>query len=140
MIVLDTNILSELMRDQPELRVLRWIDAQDTNGLAITSVTVAELLYGLARLPDGERKADLASAIRPLVHEDFSGRVLPFDLMAAQEYADLVADREREGRPVSMADGQIAAICRVHDAALATRNLRDFDATGVGVIDPWTAS
>jgi toxin FitB len=137
-IVLDTNVLSELMRDTPAVRVLQWIDAQETSSLAITSITAAELLYGLARLPDGARKADLASAIQPLVHEDFSGRVLPFDVRAAEQYADLVATREHQGRPVSMADGQIAAICRVHDAELATRNLRDFDATGISVLDPWT--
>jgi toxin FitB len=140
MIVLDTNVLSELMRKQPEERVMRWIDDQDTGGLAITSITVAELLYGVARLADGVRKNELDAAVRALVRDDFAGRVLPFDTAAAEHYADLVAERERRGRPVSNADGQIAAICSHHGATLATRNVRDFDTTGIGVLDPWTVS
>lgn len=139
MIVLDTNVLSELMRRRPAARVLRWVDGQDASALAITAVTVAELLYGVARLPAGARKAKLAAAAEALVREDFSGRVLPFDVAAAAHYAELVAERDRNGRPVSVSDGQIAAICRCHGAALATRNVRDFDATGVSVHDPWSA-
>ena len=137
MIVLDTNILSELMRRRPAARVLRWVDEQDASALAITAVTVAELLYGVARLADGARKTGLAAAVDALVREDFSGRVLPFDAAAAGHYAELVAERDRNGRPVSVSDGQIAAICRSHDARLATRNVGDFDATGVTVLDPW---
>ena len=140
MIVLDTSVLSELMRRRPATRVLRWVDEQDANVLAITAVTVAELLYGVARLADGARKAELASAVDALVREDFSGRVLPFDAAAAGHYAALVAGRDRNGRPISVADGQIAAICRCHDARLATRNVRDFAATGVTVLDPWDAA
>jgi hypothetical protein len=137
MIVLDTNVVSELMRSRPAARVLRWVDDQSADALAITAVTAAELLYGVARLADGARKVELATAVGALVREDFSGRVLPFDAAAAEHYADLVADRERQGRPVSALDGQIAAICRSRGAQLATRNVRDFDATGIGVIDPW---
>ena len=139
MIVLDTNVLSELMRRRPAARVVRWVDGQDASALAITAVTVAELLYGVARLPDGARKAKLAAAADALVREDFSGRVLPFDVAAAAHYAELAAERDRNGRPISVSDGQIAAICRCHGAALATRNVRDFDATGVSVRDPWSA-
>jgi predicted nucleic acid-binding protein len=137
MIVLDTNVLSELMRRRPAARVLRWVDEQDASALAITAVTAAELLYGVARLADGARKAELAAAVDALVREDFAGRVLPFDVAAATHYAELVAERERHGRPVSVSDGQIAAICRCHGARLATRNVSDFDATGIGVLDPW---
>jgi toxin FitB len=137
MIVLDTNVLSELMRRRPAARVLEWVDEQEASALAITAITVAELLYGVARLRDGTRKRNLAAAVDALVREDFSGRVLSFDVAAAAEYAELVAGRERQGRPVSAADGQIAAICRCHGARLATRNVRDFDATGVAVLDPW---
>jgi len=139
MIVLDTNVLSELMRRRPTARVVRWVDEQDASGLAITAVTVAELLYGVARLADGARKTKLAAAVEALVREDFAGRVLPFDTAAAEHYADLAADRERQGRPVSVSDGQIAAICRCHGTRLATRNVHDFDATGITVLDPWAA-
>lgn len=138
MIVLDTNVLSELMRRRPEQRVVEWVDEQ--SALALTAITVAELLYGVARLADGARKTKLATAVQALVREDFSGRVLAFDGAAAEHYADLVAARERNGRPVSAADGQIAAICRAHGATLATRNTRDFDETGIDVVDPWTAA
>lgn len=137
MIVLDTNVISELMRRRPAAHVVSWVDGQDAGALAITAVTVAELLYGVARLASGARKIELATAVDALVKEDFSGRVLPFDVAAAEHYADLVAERERHGRPISTADGQIAAMCRSHGATLATRNVRDFDATGIGVLDPW---
>ena len=140
MIVLDTNVLSELMRRRPAARVVRWVDDQDAGALAITAVTVAELLYGVARLAAGARKATLAAAVDALVREDFSGRVLPFDVVAAARYAELIAGRERDGRPISVSDGQIAAICRCHGAALATRNVRDFDATGIAVLDPWNGA
>jgi predicted nucleic acid-binding protein len=137
MIVLDTNVLSELMRRRPAARVVRWVDEQDADALAITAVTVAELLYGVARLAEGARKTEFATAVDALVREDFAGRVLPFDVAAAARYAELVAGRDRNGRPISVSDGQIAAICRCHGAALATRNVRDFDATGTVVLDPW---
>ncbi|MEY2514747.1 MAG: toxin FitB [bacterium] len=137
MIVLDTNVLSELMRERPAAQVVEWLDARDTDSLAITAITVAELLYGVARLDDGARKTRLATAVSALVHEDFGGRVLPFDATAAVHYAEVVSGRERQGRPVSTADAQIAAISRSHDAALATRNVRDFEATGVEILDPW---
>jgi predicted nucleic acid-binding protein len=137
MIVLDTNVLSELMRRRPAARVVRWVDQQDASALAITAVTVAELLYGVARLADGARKTELAAAVNALVREDFAERVLPFDVPAAEHYADLVAERDRHGRPVSTADGQIAAICRCHGARLATRNVRDFSEVGIELADPW---
>lgn len=140
MIVLDTNVLSELMRALPASEVIAWVDAQDASALAITAITVAELLYGVARLPDGARKAGLATAVDALVDDDFAQRVLAFDAAAARRYASVVADRERVGRPLSRADAQIAAICLGRNARLATRNSRDFDATGVDVLDPWAAS
>jgi predicted nucleic acid-binding protein len=136
-IVLDTNVLSELMRGRPHTRVVDWVDAQDASELSITAVTAAELLYGVARLPDGARKAELADAVHALMREDFAGRVLAFDVRAAGHYATLVAERERRGRPISAADGQIAAVCRVHGATLATRNAGDFESAGVRVVNPW---
>ncbi len=137
MIVLDTNVLSELMRRRSEQRVVEWVDSQDVRTLAITAITVAELLYGVGRLADGRRKTELAAAVGAIVRDDFSGRVLSFDGAAAEHYADLVAVRERQGRPVGMADAQIASICRSHDATLATRNTRDYTETGVALLDPW---
>jgi toxin FitB len=137
MIVLDTNVVSELMRRQPSEVVLDWVDGEDASGLAITAVTAAELLHGVARLSGGARRRKLAAAVDALLVQDFAGRILPFDGSAAIHYGELVAARERAGRPVSVADGQIAAICRHHGALLATRNVRDFEATGVDVLDPW---
>jgi toxin FitB len=139
MIILDTNVLSELMRAKPDERVVAWLDAQNSQELKTTAITVAELLYGIQRLPNGRRKSGLRDAIDLLLADELAGKVLAFDDNAARQYSTLVAEREKAGRPVSAADAQIAAICRNHGAALATRNGKDFDATGVTVIDPWTA-
>ncbi|UIF84656.1 type II toxin-antitoxin system VapC family toxin [Cupriavidus necator] len=137
MIVLDTNVLSELMRGQAEPAVVDWLDRQEQDSLAVTAVTVAELLYGIARLPEGRRKTGLRDAALQMLDEEFAGRVLAFDEDAAVHYAALVSQRERTGRPISMADAQIAAICRHHAAALATRNTKDFDGVGVILANPW---
>jgi toxin FitB len=139
MIVLDTNVVSELLRRRPAGRVFDWIDAQGVTNLSITSVTAAEMLYGVERLDDGVRKASMEATIRSIVRTAFSGRVLPFDAVAAEHYAEVVAERERRGRPVGVADAQIAAICRCRGATLATRNVRDFEHTGVELLDPWNA-
>jgi toxin FitB len=138
--VLDTNVLSEVMRLEPVAHVVEWVDEQEVDALSITAVTAAELLFGVARLPEGARKRELSFAVRALIREDFAGRVLPFDAEAADHYAELVAGREGQGRPVSTADAQIAAICRARRATLATRNTRDFEATGVELVDPWTVT
>lgn len=139
MIVLDTNVLSEFMRVEPELQVLAWVDAQPAMDLAISAITVAEILHGIARLPFGKRKQKLEAHAMAMFEEDFAGRILPFDAHAAVEYATLVAAGEAEGRTASMADAQIAAICRSHGAPIATRNVRDFAFPGVVVINPWEA-
>jgi predicted nucleic acid-binding protein len=138
MIVLDTNVVSELMRPQSELRVIGWVDEQPTSTVHVTAVTTAELRYAVARLADGHRKTELTDRIERTFAEDFTGRVLAFDDRAAVHYADIVTDRERRGLPISMADAQIAAICRNHGARLATRNTRDFAHTGIEVLNPWT--
>ncbi|CAG9166149.1 type II toxin-antitoxin system VapC family toxin [Cupriavidus pinatubonensis] len=137
MIVLDTNVLSELMRAQADSSVIGWLDRQEPASFAITAVTVAELLYGIARLPDGRRKAGLQEAALQMLDEEFADRVLPFDEDAAVHYAALVSQRDRAGRPISMADAQIAAICRHHAATLATRNSKDFEGTGLILANPW---
>jgi len=139
MIVLDTNVLSEFMRAEPDIHVLAWVDAQPAMDLAISAVTVAEILHGIARLPFGKRKQKFEAHAMAMFEEDFAGRILPFDAHAAVEYATLVAGCEANGRAASMADAQIAAICRTHGASIATRNVRDFEFPGVEVINPWEA-
>ncbi len=136
MIILDTNVISELTRPVPDARVVSWVDAQDD--LMVTATTVAELLYGVARLPAGARKAKLADAIRDLTDVRLKDKVLGFDRAAASHYAQIAADRDAAGRPISIADAQIAAVCREGGASLATRNTRDFDGVGIALINPWT--
>ena len=136
MIVLDTNVVAELMRAAPAPAVLAWLQQSSGTGLYTTSVTVAEIRYGVARLPDGRRKHDLQQAANE-IFAAFPRQVLPFDLAAATAYADVVAGRERDGNPISGFDGQIAAICRSQAATLATRNTDDFVDTGILLIDPW---
>jgi predicted nucleic acid-binding protein len=137
MIVLDTNVLSEFMRIEPETRVLAWVDALPAMDLAVSAVTVAEILHGIARLPSGKRKQKLEAHAMAMFEEDFAGRILPFDAHAAVEYATLVAECEAKGRAAAMADAQIAAICRTHGAPIATRNVKDFELCGIEVINPW---
>ena len=137
MILLDTNVLSELMRPKPEPTVVLWISTQRTDDLCISSITMAEILHGVARLPKGKRQRDLHESAMIMFEEDFGERILPFDTLAALYYAHLMTTRGPAGRPMSMADAQIAAICRTHDAALATRNIRDFEESGVDLINPW---
>jgi toxin FitB len=133
-------VISELMRASCEPRVLAWADAQQAGDVYLTAVTTAELRYGVARLPDGRRKTDLANRILRTLEEEFSGRILPFDDDAAARYADIVMHRERRGLPISMADAQIAAICLHHGAGLATRNTKDFARTDIDIIDPWSTT
>ncbi len=135
MIVLDTNVISELVRSAPSLPVLEWVDAQD--GVAITATTAAELLHGVARLPDGARKSGLADAVLEMLDGPLRDKVLAFDRAAASHYAQIVTAREEAGRPISIADAQIAAICRSRGATLGTRKLRDFEGVGITVLNPW---
>ena len=137
MIVLDTNVISELARQAPDPGALSWLDSLEVSDVATTAVTAAELRYGVARLPDGHRKQELTVVIRGILTEDFHGRVLPFDERASVRYADIVAARQRIGRSIGVADAQIAAICRDLDGILATRNTADFEETGIELIDPW---
>jgi len=139
-IALDTNVISELARQLPDPGVLSWLDSLEVSDVVTTAVTAAELRYGVARLPDGHRKRELTVVIRGLLTEDFHGRVLPFDERASARYADIVTGRERIGRPVGIADAQIAAICLDSGAILATRNTADFEETGIELINPWKLS
>jgi len=136
-IVLDTNVISELSRQVPDPGVLSWLDSLAVSDVAATAITAAELRYGIARLPDGHRKRELTVMIRGILTEDFYGRILPFDERSSVQYADIVISRERIGRPIGVADAQVAAICRDLSAILATRTTADFVETGIELINPW---
>lgn len=138
MIILDTNVVSEVLEPQPEARVVAWMESL-TDDVAITSVTLAELLAGLRRLPEGKRKVGLTAAVETVIGPYRDTRaIIAFDAAAASRYADILAARESEGLPIATGDAQIAAICRAHDATCATRNTKDFVHTGIALIDPWT--
>lgn len=139
MIVIDTNVASELMRPAPSPGVREWVISHAPGELYTTAITVAEIRYGVERLEDGRRKDRLKAAADD-VFTAFSEYILPFDGAAADHYAMVVARRDRLGLPIEGFDAQIAAICRLRDAALATRNVKDFLETGVDLIDPWQLS
>ncbi|MFI5427512.1 type II toxin-antitoxin system VapC family toxin [Aeromicrobium sp. UC242_57] len=139
MIVLDTNVISEIFRPQPDPQVVSWLESL-SGDVAITAITLAELLAGVRRLPSGKRKSELTSKIELALQPYRNTRaVLSFDDQAAEHYADVLISRDKAGLPISMADAQIAAICRANSAACATRNTKDFTHTGVELIDPWEA-
>ena len=138
MYLLDTNILSELMRLYPNSNVLDWVDNQYTEDLYISSITIAEIFLGIALLPEGKRKNALTLAAKDTL-TDFTDKQLDFTPKAALEYADIVATRTRYGRPISIEDAQIAAIARANSASVVTRNVDDFKETGVEIINPFNA-
>lgn len=139
MIVLDTNVLSETLRPQPDVRVLTWMAAQPGSALFTTTVTRGEVLYGVRLLPKGRRRDKLQYAVTAIFDEDFSGRTLVFDNHAADAYADIAAERKSAGHPISQFDAMIAAITRSRGAVLATRNVKDFSGCGIDLVDPWMA-
>jgi len=139
MTILDTNVVSELMKPNPSTEVVRWTSSQATTNFYIASVTQAEILHGILLLSKGKRRAALEAAADAMFAEDFSGRVLAFGREAARPYAEIASARNRAGRPISQFDAQIAAIARVHGAELATRNVDDFTSCGITLINPWTA-
>lgn len=137
MILLDTHVVSELMRPAPSEAVLAWFAAQDAADLYLSAIGEAELRRGAAMLPDGKRRDQLMATIDAMITEDFAGRILPFDSNAAQAFVLVFLERRAAGRPISFADGQIAATARAQGAAIATRNTVDFAGCGLAVIDPW---
>lgn len=137
MIILDTNVVSEPLRPEPAAAVLAWLDAQAPTTLCLTSITLAELLAGVAALPAGRRRNKLAQAMSEQVLPLFEGRWLAFDAQAAHAYPRVQAGAQAAGNPISFADAAIAAIAAAHGFALATRNVRDFKGTGVELVDPW---
>ncbi|MBM4368029.1 MAG: type II toxin-antitoxin system VapC family toxin [Deltaproteobacteria bacterium] len=139
MIILDTNVVSELIRTSPSEVVLRWTDRQPPQQLFISAVTEAELRVGVAILPDGRRKQMIAARVDEMLSRVFSGRTLAFDSAAAVHYANLIATRRLAGRPLMQADAQIIATAAAHRASVATRNVRDFEGSGVAIIDPWSS-
>jgi predicted nucleic acid-binding protein len=136
-IVIDTNVVSELMRPAPAQAVLDWFAGRKAGELYLTAINAAELWAGVAILPAGRRRDLLHAAVDAMIAEDFAGRVLPFDSAAARAYAGIVAGRRTAGLAVREADCQIAAIARAAGAAVATRNVGDFRETGVRVLNPW---
>jgi predicted nucleic acid-binding protein len=136
-IVLDTNVLSELMRSEPAAAVFAWVSAQPRATLYTTGVSKAEILYGIAVLPEGRRRLALAAAAEAMFADDFEGRVLPFDEAAAAHYAEIVAARGREDRPIEAFDAQIAATALVAGAGVATRDTGDFAGCGLTLVNPW---
>lgn len=139
MIILDTNVLSALMRTVPDARVVAWLDSQPVESVWITSVTLFEAYLGLALLPSGRRRRALEAAFTRLLQEDLENRVLDFDGVAATEAASLAAARQKNGRPVDLRDTQIAGIAIARRATLATRNVRHFRDLNISIVDPWTA-
>lgn len=137
MIVLDTNVVSELMKAAPDESVRDWIAAQPATSLYTTSITQAEILHGIALLPPGKRRDALEAAAEAMFRDDFAGRILPFGSDAARPYARIAAERRRAGRPISHFDAQIAAIARSTGATVATRDAAGYDGCGADVINPW---
>ncbi len=137
MIILDTNVLSEVMKPAPAAEVLAWLAAQPAASVYTTSITQAEILHGLMLLPPGRRRRALEDAATSMFAEDLGGRILGFGPEAGPPYALIASRRRRAGRPISHFDAQIAAIALSCGAALATRNVADFEGCGVTLVDPW---
>jgi toxin FitB len=137
MIVLDTNVLSELMKSNGSQTVYEWVSKQAQMSLFTTTITEAEILYGIALLPKGKRRNALTETAHQMFAEDFEKRVLPFDTAAAKVFAQIAAERRQVGRPISQFDAQIAAICYSRNAQLATRNVMGFQDCGLSVLNPW---
>jgi toxin FitB len=137
MTILDTNVLSELIRTKPSPRVVSWIAKQSASELFTTSITEAEIFCGIELLTKGKRREGLLAAAEAMFAEDFAGRVFGFESDAARVFSRIAGDRRILGRPISHADAQIAAIARVRRAKLATRNVADFETCGIDIVDPW---
>lgn len=136
LVVLDTNVVSELMRSRPDRTVVERLDELPQASLTTSSITVAEVMYGIERLPAGRRRSSYLSAASS-IFDEFRDRILPFDDAAARHYGRVVTERQDDGRPISSADAQIASICRDRGVVLCTRNIPDFEGLGLELIDPW---
>jgi predicted nucleic acid-binding protein len=139
MFVLDTNVVSELMRPAPEPRVFEWVDAISRNDLFIAVFTQCEILLGIAKMPHGARRDVLVARAGIMFSDRFHGRILAFDSLAAVHYVDIFTSRGKLGRPITPFDAGIAAIARANGMAMVTRNVKDFHGVGLDIIDPWSA-
>lgn len=139
MIVLDTNVVSEVVRPSPSPNVVEWLNTQESSDLYVTAITLGEISYGVEVLPEGDRRTSLSRALNRFVDQAFRDRVLDFDRESAREYGQVMANRRKLGRPLSAPDGQIAAITRRQQFQLATRNLKDFEECGIGLVNPFEA-
>ena len=137
MILLDTNIVSEIMRPKPSQNVLHWLNYHSDDSLLISSITIAEICYGLRILPMGQRRSTLETKFEQFVAEGFDGRIIGFDEAAARTYAKIMGLRKEIGHPMSLPDGQIAAIAQVNQFILATRNVDDFEKCGLELVNPF---
>ena len=138
MIVLDTNVVSEPLKPRPDAAVMAWLDAQEPQTLYLSSITLAEILTGIETLPLGRRRTQLQSAFEDGILPLFEGRLLQFDKSAAQAFARIQARMKAAGAGISFADCAIAAIAQANGYAVATRNVRDYQNTGVKLLNPWT--
>jgi hypothetical protein len=137
MIILDTNVLSELLKPTPSSEVIAWLSDQASLQLFTTTITQAEILYGVELLPRGKRKSRLELLVAAVLDQDFEARILGFDTEAARAFAKIVATRRTAGRPIAAFDAQIAAIAQSRNAAVATRNIGDFEGCGIRLVNPW---
>ena len=137
MIVVDTNVLSELLKPQPSDKVVDWIGKQPETDLFTTVITESEIFLGVELLPIGKRREGLLRVAKAIFEQDFAGRIFDFESNAARLFATITAQRQALGRPINHADAQIAAITKRHGAKLATRNIADFEHCGISLIDPW---
>ena len=137
--VLDTNVLSEVMKPAPSVAVATWMRAQSPRSLFTASICQAEILAGVAVLPNGRRRAEFEAVALAIFTREFDGRILPFDTQAASAYAEIFANRRQMGRPIETADLIVAATARAHDAAVVTRDSGGFEGCGVTVVNPWNA-
>jgi predicted nucleic acid-binding protein len=138
MIVLDTNVISEIMRIEIDHRVEEWFGRQMSGTLWTTAISLAEIALGMESLPEGRRKSLLRGGVEHVSSDQFEGRIIPFDERAARAYGQIVAQARSRGRSIQIADGQIAAIAKVHGFTVATRDTSPFEAAGVSVVDPWS--
>ena len=137
MIILDTNVLSELLKPAPSSEVITWLSGQASLRVFTTTITQAEILYGVELLPRGKRKSRLELLVATVLEHDFDARILPFDTEAARVFPKIVAARRTAGRPIAAFDVQIAAIAQSRNAAVATRNITDFEGCGIRLVNPW---
>jgi predicted nucleic acid-binding protein len=137
MVILDTNVVTELMKPAAEPAVIAWMNRQEASGLFLTTVSIGEILYGIRILPQGKRRLQLEQGFEAILSDAFTGRVLAFDEGAARHYGDVMGRRRELGRPLGVPDGQIASIARSNRYAVATRNVRDFVECGVEIINPF---